>query len=281
MKIRCWGARGSIPVSGPQYVKYGGDTTCMEIRSKDDSILIVDAGSGMRRLGNALVKEGRLDCTLLFTHVHWDHLLGFPYFKPIYNPEADITVYSCPLKQGNMKTVLAKTMEPPYYPVPFNEIKARFHYQKTCALDDHITIGGLDVLTMPISHPNLGLGYKFVEEGKSFVFLTDNELGYLHKGGNTLEEYAEFCRGADLLIHDAEYRDEEYKHTLGWGHSTYKDALKLAVAAGVKKFGLFHHNQDRHDDELDEMIAKLQRITRDQGFDVECFGVSQDMAITL
>jgi ribonuclease BN (tRNA processing enzyme) len=128
----------------------------------------------------------------------------------------------------------------------------------------------------------MGLGYKFTEQGKTFVFLTDNELGHVHRGGRTFDDYAEFCLGADLLIHDAEYTDREYQtKTRQWGHSTYKEALALAMAAGVKRFGLFHHNQDRSDEQVDAIVAECRGILRDKGVDMECFGVSQTTELAL
>ena len=132
-----------------------------------------------------------------------------------------------------------------------------------------------------LSHPNKGEGYRFTEDGKSFVFLTDNELTYRHEGGHDYEDYLEFSRDADLLIHDAEYTEEDYKKTRTWGHSVYKDALHLAIEAGVRRFGLFHHNQDRSDMEIDRMVRECRRIIKEQGAALECFAIHQDMEITL
>ncbi len=275
MLVRSWGARGSIPVSGQPFIRYGGDTPCIELRSSNDDILIVDAGSGVRRLGNALAEEGRQDVTMLFTHSHWDHILGFPFFKPIYHPESRIRVYGCPLKQGNMQTLLGRTMQAPYFPVPMEKLRANVEFQNTCSIDEAQDICGITVQSIPLSHPNLGLGYKFSENGASFVFLTDNELRRQHPGGKTFEEYVDFCRGAELLIHDAEYTEDEYAMKVGWGHSTYMDALDLAVRAGVKQFGLYHHNQDRSDDDVDGLVAACRQKIGELGVDMHCFGVTQ------
>ncbi len=245
MIIRCFGARGSIPVSGQEYVRYGGDTTCFEIRSQDDDIIIIDAGSGIRRLGKKLLAENRFAYTLFMTHSHWDHILGFPFFKPIYDHRTKINILGCTQAQGDLKKLLARAMSTPFFPVPFSELGAEFTYDDDCVVSYHV--GPVEVWPIHLSHPNGGQGYKFVENNKTFVFLTDNELGYHHRGGLTTEEYAEFARHADLLIHDAEYTPEEYQKTRSWGHSTYVEALDLAIQARVQKFGLFHHNQDRDD----------------------------------
>ncbi|MBN2140895.1 MAG: MBL fold metallo-hydrolase [Desulfovibrionaceae bacterium] len=270
MIIRCWGARGSIPVSGRDYFRYGGDTTCVEIRTKDDEIIVIDAGTGIRRLGNRLVSEGRFEVSVLFTHSHWDHVIGFPFFKPLYRPEARIAVHSCPLSQGSMERLLAETMRPPHFPVPFEQVQARVDYRGICL--DSIAIGGVKVSSIALSHTNPGLGYRFEEDGKSFVFLTDNELSHVHSGGCGFRDYQAFARDADLLFHDAEYTGSEYEAKRGWGHSRFEDALDLARSAGVGGLGLFHHNQDRSDDQLDAMLGRCRELAPD----LDCFAVGQD-----
>jgi len=276
MIIRSWGARGSIPVSGAEYLQYGGDTTCIELRTSDGNIVVVDAGTGIRRLGNALVRNGEFDITMLFTHAHWDHILGFPFFKPVHRPETRITVYGCPMDQGNMETLLSKTMSPPYFPVPYATIKAQIDYNPTCTHDNSITVGTASISSIPLNHPNMGVGYKFTEFGKNFIFLTDNELDSPHRGGRSFDDYVTFCRDADLLIHDAEYTPDEYPKVRGWGHSTYLHALELAMAAKVRRFGLFHHNQDRHDEQLDAILAECRQIVAQRGYSIECFCVAHD-----
>ncbi len=280
MYIRCWGARGSIPVSGQEYLKYGGDTACLEIRTAaNDTVVIVDAGSGVRPLANQLVEEGRRDYTFLFTHAHWDHILGFPFFKPLYSPRNSIKIYGCPISQGNMQTLLSKTMSAPYFPVPFEEVRASIGYKEYC--DKPLVIDGMSVETIPLSHPNMGVGFRFTERDRRFVFLTDNELGFRHPGGRSFEEYARFCEGADLLIHDAEYTLEDYAQRRGWGHSTFEQAMNLALAANVGLVGLYHHNQDRPDAEVDFMVERARNLAEQRGSATSCFGVSQTWSVTL
>jgi len=277
MIIRCWGARGSIPVSGGEYLRYGGDTPCMEIRSGNDAIVIIDAGTGIRRLGNRLIAESRHDYTLLFTHAHWDHIMGFPFFKPIYLSKTRIAMFGCPFAQASVRELISGIMNPPNFPVNFEEITAEIHYQESC--QDAFAIGGLTITPIPLSHPNQGMGYRFEEGGKSFVFLTDNELGHRHPGSMDYEDYRDFARGADLLIHDAMYRPEDYRKTRTWGHSLYTDALRLALDAGVVRLGLFHHDQDRTDRGVDEMVADCRRMAA--GRSLSCFALHQDMEILL
>jgi phosphoribosyl 1,2-cyclic phosphodiesterase len=277
MLIRCWGARGSIPVSGEEYLRYGGDTPCIEVRTRDNDIVIVDAGSGVRRLGNRLLDEDRHDYTMIFTHAHWDHIMGFPFFKPVYLPETRIGLFGCPFAQASVKAIISRIMTPPNFPVNFESITADIRYQEACLYT--FTIGRMTVTPIPISHPNQGMGYRFEEEGKSFVFLTDNELTYRHPGGMAYEDYRAFAEGADLLVHDAEYLPEEYLQTRTWGHSVYTDALSLALDAGVAQLGLFHHNQDRTDQGIEEMVKECRRVAA--GRPLSCFALHQDMEIVL
>ena len=279
MKITCWGARGSIPVSGKEYVKYGGDTTCVEVRSKNNDIIIIDAGTGIRKLGNKLLASDQRNCSILFTHAHWDHLLGFPFFKPIYMKGTKISMYGCPYAQESVREILSKSMAAPYFPVEFSQLQAEITSHGVC--EEAFEIGTVRITPIQLSHPNRGQGYKFTEDGKSFVFLTDNELTLRHNGGGDYADYLRFSEGADLLIHDAEYTEAQYKMTKGWGHSVYTDALKLAREAGVKQFGLFHHNQERTDAELDQMVEDCRKIVKQEKAKLTCFAVHAGMEIAL
>lgn len=277
MRIRCWGSRGSIPVFGKAYLKYGGDTTCMEIRTKNDEIVIIDAGTGIRRLGNFLMKENRFRYHFIFTHAHWDHLMGFPFFKPLFLEQTELIMHRCPFDSQFVGTVLNQVMSPPYFPIQFKEVTAKISYPAACP--QPFTIGTMTVTPIPLSHPNGGSGYRFEEDGKTFIFLTDNELGYVHPKGLAYDDYRRLVKGADLLIHDAEYTPEEYKTTRQWGHSCYTDTNRLATEAGVKKLGLFHLNQDRSDTEMDLIVSRCRQASKGKNLDV--FGVDSDMVIDI
>jgi phosphoribosyl 1,2-cyclic phosphodiesterase len=279
MIIRCWGARGAIPVSGREYLRYGGDTTCIEIRTNDDNIIIIDAGSGIRRLGNRVTKEDREKFTIIFTHAHWDHLLGFPFFEPIYNRGTYIDIFGCPFAQQSVKNMVLQTMLPPNFPISFEDIKANISYHGIC--EDSFSIGSMVVTPILLNHPNQGIGYKFVEDDRCFVFLTDNELRFKHIGGLDYQDYLNFSSNADFLIHDAEFTEEEYKRTKRWGHSVYKDALRLALEARVKMFGLFHHNQERTDAELEVIVKDCRGIIKSNKGNLECFALCQETEIKL
>jgi phosphoribosyl 1,2-cyclic phosphodiesterase len=279
MFIKCWGSRGSIPVSGSEYIRYGGDTTCIEVRTKKDDIIIIDGGTGIRRLGIQLIKEGRYDYHMLFTHAHWDHLMGFPFFKPLYLKHTEVTVYRCPFPGRYVDNMISKVLSPPNFPVRYADLNARITYATGCP--DSFEIGPVTVFPIRLSHPNGGGGYKFVEDGKTFVFLTDNELGYVHPGGLEASEYLKFSEGADLLIHDGEYTPREYEYQIEWGHSTYSDAVDLAIQAGASRLGLFHINQERTDDQVDEIVGICRKMIQEKKKRLDCFAVSSDMTFEL
>ncbi len=279
MKIKFWGARGSIPVSGRQYLKYGGSTTCVEVRSRKDELMVVDAGSGIRLLGKELMKNSHNRFHMIFTHSHWDHVLGFPFFAPIYDKHTSIRIMGCSFSSDPVREIIAKTMQPPGFPVKFEEISARFDFASVCS--SGCDIGGMQVLPIELSHPNQGLGYKFCEGGRTFVFLTDNELGLVHPGGRTVEDYVAFSRGADVLVHDADYTPGEYARRGGWGHSTWEQALDLGLRAETRALGLFHHNQERRDSELDRIVAECSRRARKAGSRMKVFAVKEGQEIKL
>jgi len=284
MKIKIWGCRGSIATPGPTTLRYGGNSTCLEIRPAEGQIIIVDAGSGLRNLGKVLSQEKDVTrIRFFFTHSHWDHLVGFPFFQPAYSDRFSITLCSGQHVQDSIRKYLSHQMEPPYFPVAFHLLKAKFDFR--CERPDmkpgNCHFDRVEIHPVPLNHPNGGYGYKFIERGKTFVFLTDNELGSKHEGGLSREKYIDFCRGVDLLFHDAQYTDEEYKLTQGWGHSTFVDATDIAIDAGVKSLGLFHHDPDRIDDDLDRQVEFCRERIRLANSAVECFAATEGMSIEL
>lgn len=271
MKVRCWGARGSVPVSGPEYLRYGGDTSCLEIRSKDDDILILDAGTGIRALGCELAAAQRAEATLLFSHYHWDHIQGLPFFKPLYNPKARLALGGIGGGE-NLQRVLSRALRPPFFPVPLDKVPATL--STLSYAQETLRVGSLLVRRVAASHPNRGAGFRVEEDGRSLVYLTDNELSLRHRGGLAFADYAAFCKGADLLIHDAEYTPEEYPQRRGWGHSHFADAARLAREAGVGALGLFHHNQERTDEAQDQLLARCRELLSRPG-DPDCLALHQ------
>lgn len=280
MRIKIWGCRGSIPSPGYDTSKYGGNTTCVEVRLEDGSLIVIDAGTGIRCLGDTLLKaKGPKKVHLLLTHAHWDHLQGFPFFVPAYMEEYSILVRGGPLANKSLEAFLAHQLDPPYFPVPFRDLKASFDFQQENGLC--LSIGDVDIVPIGLKHPNGGYGYKFIEEDKTFVFLTDNEIGFDHPGGLSDAEYAEICRDADLLFHDGQYTEQEYEISRGWGHSTFRAVTDLGISAEVKRLGIFHHDPRHLDQDLDRYVEGCKkRISREKSR-VECFGTKEGMEISL
>ena len=281
MKVTVWGCRGSLPTPGRESVRYGGNTTCVEVRLQDGTLIVIDAGSGIRLLGDRVLKEkGPKELYLLLTHSHWDHLLGFPFFKPAYIPDFKIKVRGGHNATKCLREYLAHQMEPPYFPVDFDLLNAQFDFSN--GSPDKKKIGSAEVFPIPLNHPNGGFGYKIVEEGRSFVFLTDNELFFEHKGGLKRSQYVEWSAGAQLLFHDAQYTKKEYESlTTGWGHTTFIQAAQLAIDAGVERFGLFHHDPSHDDDTLDGFVEACRQHISKNGSEVKCFGVQEGMEIEI
>lgn len=274
MEIRCWGSRGSVPVSGKQVARYGGDTTCIQITSKSKHQIILDAGTGIRRLGNYFINENLTDYHLIFTHAHWDHVMGIPFFRPFQYKKVNVIVQDRTFNAINTEKMIDQVMRPPFFPIGIEDLNANITFDKS--LNGRFTIGSIDIESIPLSHPGGGTGYKLTEDGKSFVFLTDNELMFRHPDSVTFEEYVDFCKGADLLLHDTEYTDEEYHKRQGWGHSAMSHVLDLSIKAGVKKLGLFHLSQDRSDDEVDLQVSQIRDAVQKAGAPMDCFAVSCD-----
>jgi len=201
--------------------------------------------------------------------------MGFPFFEPLYRSQSIIQIHRCPFPGQFIEQIVNKLMAPPHFPVRYSDLKARINYIKACPSE--FQIGSVTVAPILLSHPNGGCGYKFIEDGKIFVFLTDNELGFTHENGLRPSEYARLCEGADLMFHDAEYTPEEYKNSIEWGHSTYTDALDMALDAGVRRLGLFHLNRERADEAMDRIVEDCRRIIAGKSAVMECFGVARDM----
>lgn len=262
---------------GQEFVGYGGQTTCLEVRDSQNNLTIIDAGTGIQKLGNHLMKEAPIKATLLFTHAHWDHVVGFPFFQPVHEKSTELDVICCAFTHEFVSNMLGRTMDAPYFPLPISKLAASINYPPVCQND--FQVDRMRVSSIPLSHPNGGVGYKFVENGRSFVLLTDNEPAFTHGSGGPVEDYIAFAEGTDLLIHDAEYTPEEYRTVAGYGHSTYLFALDLAVKARAKRLALFHHNRDRSDAEIDAMVADCRQRVEEMGAMVEVFAMAAGMSL--
>ncbi len=205
--------------------------------------------------------------------------MGLPFFKPLFFEGTTIITYRCPLPGDYVEKMISRVMTPPHFPIRYTDLKAEISYKKGCP--EQFKIGSITITPIPLSHPGGGSGYKLEENNKSFVFLTDNEIGYIHEGGLAYDDYCEFSRGADLLIHDAEYTADEYETQIDWGHSVYTDVISLALDADVKTLGLFHLNQNRSDDQMDIIVEDCRKIIDKAGKTIDCQAVHCDMTFEL
>jgi len=255
--LRCWGTRGSIPSPGPRTARYGGNTTCIEVRL-GDLRLIFDAGSGIRRLGLDLLENGGEYHHIFLTHFHWDHIQGFPFFPPLYQPDIDLKVVGPKQNNIDVRSLFAGQMGPIYFPVPFSKVAAKMSFEHLN--EGTFEVNGVRLHTMRVKHPSYAVGYRIEAAGKVACFIPDNEVdgeGYEVVDG-WRERLVDFIRGADLLIHDSMYTDEEYPSRVGWGHSTFGQSVRLAEEGGVKKLLFFHHDPERSDEDLDGIVSRIR-----------------------
>ena len=243
-KVKFWGVRGSIACPSPDHVVYGGNTSCVEI-SVGGHVFILDAGTGIRALGRDLLRRGVTSATLLLPHTHWDHINGFPFFAPAFSPDFSLRIMAGHLsgKPGGIRAVLANQMENPTFPVPLSAMRGAVCFDDFAAGDTLAFPPGVIVRTGALNHPNGSTGYRIEHGGVSVCYVTDTE----HLPGQPDRNVLDLIAGADLVIYDSTYTDDEFPAKVGWGHSTWQEGVRLAQAAGVKQLVLFHHDPD-HDD---------------------------------
>ena len=281
MKVHFWGTRGSIPTPGKDTIIYGGNTTCLEITLNSGKKIIIDAGTGIRSLGDKLISlEDRVDILLLITHIHWDHVLGFPFFAPLYKSSTRIAIDGFTNCMKGLRTSFDNNLGDGFFPVKFDELKAEIQYLNIIN-HEPLRIDGVIIESIPIQHPQGGLGFRFREGGKSLVFLTDNELTNDVLAKRHPEDYFKFCKDADILIHDAQYTPEEKDVRKGWGHSDYASALDLAIKSHVKKLILYHHDPSRKDTEVLSITNRCRELARINKTDIEIDAAKEGSGLTL
>jgi phosphoribosyl 1,2-cyclic phosphodiesterase len=249
LTVRFWGVRGSIASPGPHTVKTGGNTPCVEVRA-GDSLIVLDAGTGMRPLGDRMLREGIRECTVLSSHLHWDHIQGLPFFVPAWVPGHRIHVVG---RRGIAQALRAQ-MTAPCFPVSLTDMKAELTFAEI-EPGEPFSIGGASVRAAALNHPGGVFAYRIEAGGRSVVYATDTE----HYACPDPHLVA-LARGADVLIYDAMYTDDEYSGRIGptkvgWGHSTWQAAVAVAEAAGVEQLALFHHDPQRSDEDVDAIEA--------------------------
>ncbi|MBM4300970.1 MAG: MBL fold metallo-hydrolase [Deltaproteobacteria bacterium] len=258
MEIKFWGTRGSIPAPGTQTLEFGGNTTCVEVVLANRQRVVIDGGTGLRLLGQHLM-ENQIPCQfhLLLTHGHWDHLLGIPFFEPIYRESTKVIVDGWPPAFQAMTRVFDSHMGDGFFPVAFDHLKANIDYLNTLA-NGPLDLDGVLIDSIRLNHPQGGLGFRFREGKQTMVFVTDNELGAAR--GRRIPEFVEFVRGCDLLIHDAQYLPEEISARRGWGHSAYDEVVALAKEAEVHNLLFTHHDPSRSDAGVEKIVTLAREM---------------------
>lgn len=286
LEARFWGTRGSVPSPGPTTVRYGGNTSCIEVRSAAGEVAILDAGTGLRALGDSLLKRtdgAPMTTNILVTHAHWDHIQGLPFFAPLFRDGNRVRIWSAPPLTPRLERALRAQMAPEVFPVPFEEVRATVEFLPVPT--DGSGVDGFLVRTLPVRHPGGALGFRVTAcngARGTLVYIPDNELhpdAPYEAPADWRARLLEFLRGADVLVHDAMYTIDEYPGVRGWGHSTVDEALALAVEAGVPRLILFHHRPERADDAVDRLVEHARGLAGALGADIDVTAAAEGVVV--
>ena len=288
-RVQFWGTRGSIPSPGPLTVRYGGNTPCVEVRTSDGWLVVLDAGTGIRELGRALIERANgapIQGDIFLTHAHWDHIQGIPFFAPIFQRGNHFTIWGSKSLSSSIDRVVRDQMSPVVFPVTFEELDATIDFRHL-AEGEKCAGKGYEVTAMEVRHPGGALGYRFTEtgsKGRSLVYISDNELGDAERYGppnGWRQRLVDFTRGAAVLVHDTTYTTEEYDHHRGWGHSTFHDAVEFAMEAGVGTLVLFHHEPRRTDDEVDRRTEACRELVKERGGTLQVVAAAEGLTLNV
>lgn len=277
IEITFWGVRGTLPTSGPDCLKYGGDTSCVSLDFSNGQSFIFDAGTGIKELGDQLMAgRQRLSGKIFISHPHWDHINALPFFAPLFVPGNDYEVLGANHGDISMRQLISAQMDGLYFPITPKEFGADVYYRNLA--EETLEINGIQVQTMLLSHPGNCLGYRVSFRGRTVCYVTDNEL-FLPSSKDYNAHYVDrlirFVSGADVLITDSTYTDQEYKSKVGWGHSCLSQVVDLAHRGEVKHLYLFHHDPNQKDADIDAKLETAQEMLADLGSETVCHAPAQ------
>lgn len=297
MKVRFWGVRGSIATPGPTTLRYGGNTSCTEVRTRQGTLIILDCGTGLRLLGQHLLQEGKpVSAYILLSHTHWDHIQGWPFFTPAFIPGNEFTVFAAENENKRLGETLSGQMEYTYFPVTLDQMQSRMTFHEL--RESSFSIGDAHVSLTYLNHTCLDLGYRIEVDGAAVVYATDTEpfvtyrgnqdpsrrvrpgnlAAFVHEGDRRL---ARFAQGADLLIMDAQYTEREYLSKKGWGHSSVDYTTDIAIAANVKQLALYHHDPLHTDEIVDEVVAYARQRAAEVGSPLQVLGAAEGVKLEI
>ena len=286
LTLTFWGTRGSVPTPGHATVRYGGNTPCVELRTEDGWLIILDAGTGIRELGRALLDRANgqpIVGDIFLTHAHWDHIQGIPFFAPLFRKGNRFTIWGSRSLQTSIGRVVRDQMSPVVFPVSFEELQARVDFQELA--EERRAGNGYEVSAISVRHPGGALGYRFTTGnagGRALVYVSDNELSPEARYDDApgwRGKLVEFVRGASVLVHDSMYTADEYSTFAGWGHSTQDEAVELALDAEVERLVLFHHRPERSDAEVDRCLERCRALVARRGRTLEVVAAAEGMTL--
>jgi phosphoribosyl 1,2-cyclic phosphodiesterase len=280
MDVRIWGCRGSVATPGADTVRYGGNTSCVEVRLASGHALVLDAGTGLRPLGVSMERDLPAELHILLTHLHLDHLQGLGFFRPLFAPDLDIRIWGPTSPVQGLEERIARYLSPPLFPVHLDDVPSKISFHD--APEVAVTIGSATIRAAKVTHQGPTVGYRIEEAGQVLVYLPDHEPSI----GNNLRTVSpdwmsgyDIARDADVLLHDAQYRDHEYGAHVGWGHSSISDTMEFATKARARRVVLFHHDPYHNDDDLDALLGEARGLWG--GDDHQVCLASERMTITM
>ena len=260
MRLTIWGCRGSVPTPGPDTFRYGGNTSCVEVSLKDGTILVLDAGTGIRALGFDLLERGARRVHLLLTHLHLDHLEGLRFFAPLWDERATLDIWGPPSPVSSLQERIARSFSPPLFPIDLREVPARVTFHDVPR--EPWTVDGTRLVADLVAHPGPTVGFRIETETSSFAYLPDHEpaLAGIADRSRDWISGAVIAEDVDLLLHDAQYFEDEYEERIGWGHSSVADAVAFAEVVGARRLVLFHHEPLHTDGSLERLEARARSL---------------------